>query len=419
NQFNFTIIWNFTISQAVSAVNLTINGSKNNFTINNGTSLLLNCSRINGENNIYLYNNGTIIHSGSNLVTNLTQFNNSGTFNITCAHNATQNYSSNAESYWVTVALTSDTLPIWYGNWSSIVSTYSNTTLSKFNISWNDDYNVSLVYFESNYSGAAVNYTMTLSVGNITDGTYNYSVIIPAGSHYWKSHARDNSNQWNSTYSWNFTINQINSSVNLTLAGSRANASITAGDSLNLSCTKLSGESSIYLYREGTLLNSGISTVSNLTTFSSAGTFNITCTYNTTQNYTSSTETYWVIASAPAPSSSSSSGGGSSSSSSGGGTTGGETTRGGTAETPSLPTRIVTPPPREVVEVVPPEEAVAYVRDYVNIEVTPAITAPTVERTAEQEAIAGRAITTPQDREIDTRPLIQPEIIKVVIENRG
>jgi len=261
-----------------------------------------------------------------------------------------------------------DSGPNWSTNTTSIVSTYSSTTASEFNITWQDERNVSTVYLESNYSGTATNYSMN----NITLTVYNYSAILPVGTYYWKSYANDSINQWNETTQWTFTIAQSNdncdvvfnessplsfplafnastncttaftlyrngteitnntaqslgvgtynftvvrtdqsnysnyyseenfvitqatSEVNTTINNSEGNISLAAGTTTDLNCTLISGESNVYLYNNGSLINSGTSPIGNSTTFSTEGLYNITCLYQATTNYSASSETYWV-----------------------------------------------------------------------------------------------------------------------------
>ncbi len=92
--------------------------------------------------------------------------------------------------------------PYWGSNQTDIVSTYSPTTLSYFNITWQDESSISTAWFESNFSSSAMNYSMN-SLGL---NKYNYSRTLPAGTWYWKSYANDSTNQWNSSNSWIFTI---------------------------------------------------------------------------------------------------------------------------------------------------------------------------------------------------------------------
>ncbi len=185
------------------------------------------------------------------------------------------------------------TPPRWEANSTAIVSTYSSTQSSLFNITWTDDVNISTVWFESNYSGTAINYSMNRIAGNSTNGTYNYSSVLPAGAFYWKSYANDSSNQWNNTDTWTFTIARASSSINLTLNGTGSNITLLNGTAINLNCSRLTGEGNVELYLNGTLINSGTN-IGNLTNFTAVGLQNATCLYPQTQNYSASSAVYWI-----------------------------------------------------------------------------------------------------------------------------
>ena len=104
----------------------------------------------------------------------------------------------------LTFTLTETTPPIWSSNSTSIASTYSPTAISKFNITWTDNYAVSKAFLESNFSGTPANYSMA----NISGSVYNFNTTLPAGTFYWKSYANDTSNNWNTSDTWYFSINK-------------------------------------------------------------------------------------------------------------------------------------------------------------------------------------------------------------------
>ncbi|MBU0456662.1 MAG: LamG domain-containing protein [Nanoarchaeota archaeon] len=333
----------------------------------------------NNQNTSFALNQTTSISGTSNSTRwNLSLVNGNYTWNCLAYDNAGQSDWGDSNRT-ITINYTApDYYPYWSNNQTSIVTTYSSTTQSLFNITWQDDNNVSSVWFESNFSGSATNYSMNLIAGNTTNGTYNYSTILPAGTHYWKSYANDSANQWNQTDQWSFTIaqitstcslafdqtspqnystqinascsctnaessatlyrnntdvtstennqlttlpagtwnytcnvssiqnytsasnsslfiiNQLASQVNLTLNNSKSNITVQNGTVIDLNCSLTTGEGSIYLYNNGSLINSGSSPLGNSTTFNNLGLYNITCLYSETQNYSSSSETYWV-----------------------------------------------------------------------------------------------------------------------------
>jgi hypothetical protein len=209
-------------------------------------------------------------------------------WNVTCNHSRYDTLTAND-----TVVITVDYYPLWESNSTTIVATYSSTQPSLFNITWIDDINISTAWFESNYSGTAINYSMNRIAGNSTNGTYNYSAVLPSGSHYWRSYANDSANQWNNTNTWTFSIARASSSINLTLNGTSSDITLLNGTAINVNCSRLVGEGNVELLLNGTLINSGTD-IGNLTNFTSVGLQNATCQYNQTQNYSASTAVYWI-----------------------------------------------------------------------------------------------------------------------------
>ncbi|MFC1691826.1 hypothetical protein ACFL0W_06630 [Nanoarchaeota archaeon] len=176
-----------------------------------------------------------------------------------------------------------DNPPYWSSNQTDIVATYSSTTLSYFNITWEDDIEVSLARFESNYSLTPNNYTMN----NITASVYNYSAILPAGSYYWKSYAKDSSNQWNETETWTFTIAQAASTCALDVSSSPVNY----GTQTMANCSCTNPEATAVLYRNGTDVTA---TENGTLKTLPAGDWYYICNVSSTQNYTSSADSDWV-----------------------------------------------------------------------------------------------------------------------------
>lgn len=116
----------------------------------------------------------------------------------TCTSTSASTYKNAYEDgvYWLL-----DTVAPAWANQSSAISPF-NGSISRVNITWTDDVNVSTVLFESNYSGTPTNYTMN-SLGS---GVYNYTFIASAGGNfYWKSWANDTGGNLNVSDTWNFT----------------------------------------------------------------------------------------------------------------------------------------------------------------------------------------------------------------------
>jgi len=189
-----------------------------------------------------------------------------------------------------------DVYPYWQNNQTSIVSIYSPTTQSYFNITWQNSYGVSMVWLESNYSGNAQNYSMN----NITASVYNYSSVLPAGTHYWKSYANDTADQWNVSDIWSFTIAKAAGALTLYINGSTDDFRQNVNFDINITCILTTPSSgNITIYENGVELNSTIdSTVSYRKTYSTSGDYNITCSFLDHQNYTAS-DYSWVNATSP------------------------------------------------------------------------------------------------------------------------
>ncbi|MBT4165974.1 hypothetical protein HOE04_02975 [archaeon] len=120
---------------------------------------------------------------------------------------------------------------------------------------------------------------------NLGVGVYNYTYNTSGNNNYSSESA-----------SSIFIVNQVSSTLNLTLNYTRGNVYIENVTTIDLNCSIISGDAgaTLNLYRNGTLINSGISPIGNSTDFNDIQDENITCMYEDSQNYTSSSETWWA-----------------------------------------------------------------------------------------------------------------------------
>ncbi len=181
--------------------------------------------------------------------------------------------------------------PAWSNNQSHITATYNASFLSHFNITWTDDTAVTNVTIEGNWSGTPTNYSMANPSGDV----WNYSVILPIGSHYWKSYARDAAGNQNITDTWNFVIAKGTPVINLTLNSTSSNITLAQDTSIWINGSRLTGDSNarLELYIDG-VLKANNSVIGNYTSFSTIGLKNVSLYYIATQNYTNLRLTYWV-----------------------------------------------------------------------------------------------------------------------------
>jgi hypothetical protein len=165
--------------------------------------------------------------------------------------------------------------PAWSGNQTSIPGTYSPSTSSYFNVTWNDNGNMHTALIEGNWSGSPQNYSMN----DLGSGVYGYSQILPAGTFYWKSWANDTAGNDNITDTWVFTISKSPSAASLIMTPP---SPITYGTQANASCSGTNPEASSNLYRNGTQINSENNQLVTL----AAGSYDYVCNVTSTQNYT-------------------------------------------------------------------------------------------------------------------------------------
>ncbi|MEK6884282.1 MAG: hypothetical protein AABY22_31920, partial [Nanoarchaeota archaeon] len=164
---------NLTINRATSEVNLTLNSTERNITINQGNTILLNGTLITGDTGatLQLYNNGTLINQGTREVSNTTTFSNSGLFNITVIYVQSQNYSQSSETYWVNVTSADTTAPLVTINQPTPAGVNLSTSSVNFNVTTDEDAGAALYTL----NGGITNYTMTKN-GNRDFNATNTSI---------------------------------------------------------------------------------------------------------------------------------------------------------------------------------------------------------------------------------------------------
>src|SRR3989338_10306835 len=156
-----------------------------------------------GAGNIQVYNNSILLSNGTSPRTNITQFNDTGTFNIT-AEIANQNWSYNSETWWVEVNsrtplfsnAVNDTGIKKHQNITMNITITGNLELRNYTFSWND-------------TGSFVNSTPFQISGALTSWDANTSRNITANGTYivsWRYYACDISNNCNSSGLYNFTV---------------------------------------------------------------------------------------------------------------------------------------------------------------------------------------------------------------------
>ncbi|MEK6889040.1 MAG: right-handed parallel beta-helix repeat-containing protein, partial [Nanoarchaeota archaeon] len=236
------------ITQISSAVNLTLNGTDGNFTVEQGKVVLLNGTRITGENGgiLRLYSNGTLINSKSAIeVSNQTSYIIAGERNITAVYQSSQNYTESSETWYLTVQ--QDTIaPLVTINVPQNVS-YASASIS-FNVSLNE--NGSSVKY--NLNNGANNVTMTT-----TDGiNYNYTnSSMVSGSYVFKVYANDSFGNRNDTENVTFYFENSLISVCTDLKSPNSEYNLTQNITATGTCIRIQAEN-VTLNGAGYTINS-------------------------------------------------------------------------------------------------------------------------------------------------------------------
>jgi pimeloyl-ACP methyl ester carboxylesterase len=282
NNLNFTDAFSYFVNKTASSINLLLNGNDANITINQHTVANITAYLVSPTAGyIEIYQNGTLINSGQSPLTNLTNYTTVGTYNITAIYPATQNYTSSYETHFLTISEVDTQAP----NWTNAIAfpaspaTYSPTASYQFNTTWTDNFAVTTVLFEHNFTGTAANYTATGNAGSVY--YYNYGAL-PAGTYYWKSWASDAVGNWNVTSMQSYVVNQAASSLSLTITPSN---SVTYGTATTANCTASTTQITPQLYRNGTSAGASYETAA-----LAAGSYNYSCNASATQNYTAPAE---------------------------------------------------------------------------------------------------------------------------------
>jgi len=149
NNTNQTIILTYTINKANSEVNLTLDGTDGNISINTGDTVNETGFSIIGEGLIQLYENNSLVNNGTSPIGNITTYNNEGTFNVTVRHIETENFTQSEETHFITVSIPPDLINPTLENLTETPSdpaTYSSGARYEFNATILDNVALNLLY---------------------------------------------------------------------------------------------------------------------------------------------------------------------------------------------------------------------------------------------------------------------------------
>ncbi|MBN2053005.1 fibronectin type III domain-containing protein [Candidatus Woesearchaeota archaeon] len=198
HNLNNTMPWqSFVINQASSAVNLLLNNSDDDYSVNESESINITGRLVTGEGNITIMENGSVIIQGPANQTTIRTYLAPGTFNITLLHNATQNFTANSETHILTV---NDTR----APWISLTDPQNGTI----------DYDGSIIfYFDVNDTSDVKNCSLyingTYNQGKdiLTKGSNTFTIDnLGTGNYSWFVNCSDYFNHTNVSVAWNVTV---------------------------------------------------------------------------------------------------------------------------------------------------------------------------------------------------------------------
>jgi len=172
---------------------------------------------------------------------------------------------------------------------------YSLTQLYQFNITWTDASPLDTVTITFNNT----NYSTTDSRVFNSANLYSFNITGLAATKYnYTWHANDTEGNSNLTrLAQQYTVIRSSDGANLTLDGNSSNVSVSAGSTVNVTATRIVGESNMQLLKDGVVLGvegDATSSITNSSIFAAGGPYNITSFVPASENFTVNFTTYYV-----------------------------------------------------------------------------------------------------------------------------
>lgn len=195
-----------------------------------------------------------------------------------------------------------DAMVIWSQNQASVASgsQYRPNASYNFQINWivDDLHTFSSVLFESNFTGALINYTISTkpSVKNNSNNFFINFTDLSGGGYVYRWYAADNESDWNSTDQFSYAINPNNSvKISLYLNGTEGNRSYNLDDTANFTVFLGVSKKTVYLASSypSFVTQTNSSVIKYITNLIYSGSFSLTASWNGDENYSSSSKTYY------------------------------------------------------------------------------------------------------------------------------
>ncbi|MBU2523509.1 MAG: S8 family serine peptidase, partial [Nanoarchaeota archaeon] len=254
---NQTSVLNVTISRATPVLNLTLyvdgTGYSSDIHVENNSYVNLTASTTaEGMIKLSLSNSSNFswINQDYDLVYNYTQFNETGTFNVTAFYNETQNYSSLYQSYLIYVESNSTAPRITKVLPTSTYDADGNVTLK---INATDATLKNYTFYLYNSSGAQ-NSSISSNLSGMINETNWIVTNLLEGNYSWQAVVCDNSSNCNYTSNYSLIIDTTVPNATLSIEYT----SIVEDTSTDITCTgsnSLSGFANVSIWIEGEMVD--------------------------------------------------------------------------------------------------------------------------------------------------------------------
>ncbi|MEA3430757.1 MAG: hypothetical protein U9R08_05770, partial [Nanoarchaeota archaeon] len=197
---------NYTINKAQSEVNLLLNGTDANYTVETGDNVNITGYLVTGQGDISLYENTSLINSGSSPLFNITNYASIASHNITLYYFETENYSSTEETHYIDVT---DLTPPSVVSVSA-TSPVNQTEVTNITATITDASGVSTAIARIYaVNGSVKDFSMQQNGGDVWFYEFTPSAYEPAGIHNVTIMATDIYSNVNDTETTTFTVLDI------------------------------------------------------------------------------------------------------------------------------------------------------------------------------------------------------------------
>ncbi|MCX8178702.1 MAG: PQQ-binding-like beta-propeller repeat protein [Candidatus Aenigmarchaeota archaeon] len=184
--------------------------------------------------------------------------------------------------------------PQWSNNISSPLSAIQyNQRSYTFNITWQDENQVSYVSIENNFTGTLQNDSV---IANGNEYYYVTNNLKPA-NYVFRFYANDSADNWNKTDQWVYIVERNSTQIRLYINNSESDITLPLQSFVNITAyIDMNGLIKVHSNLTGWQTQEGIGVVENITQLIVKGKYNVTAEFLGNENYTYSSKTLFLTA---------------------------------------------------------------------------------------------------------------------------